>query len=46
MSGNLSDPDLDGLKAEGLSGVVSKPCTRKTLLSALRDALEVAQNGL
>jgi CheY-like chemotaxis protein len=46
MSGNLSDPDLDGLKAEGLSGVVSKPCTRKTLLSALRDALEATQNGL
>jgi PAS domain S-box-containing protein len=40
MSGNLSDPDLDGLNAQGLSGIVSKPCTRKTLLSALRDALE------
>jgi two-component system cell cycle sensor histidine kinase/response regulator CckA len=46
MSGNLSDPDLDGLKAQGLSGIVSKPCTRKILLSALRDALEATQNGL
>ncbi|HIG72777.1 MAG TPA: PAS domain-containing sensor histidine kinase [Myxococcales bacterium] len=46
MSGNLSDPDLDGLKAQGLSGIVSKPCTRKILLSALRDALEATRNGL
>ncbi|MDG2307190.1 MAG: response regulator [Candidatus Binatia bacterium] len=38
MSGNLSDPDLDELKAQGLSGIVTKPCTRKTLLSALREA--------
>ncbi|MEE3331991.1 MAG: ATP-binding protein [Myxococcota bacterium] len=42
MSGNLSDPDLDELKAQGLNGVVSKPCTRKNLLSALREALETA----
>jgi len=40
MSGNLSDPDLDELQAQGLKGVVSKPCTRKNLLSALREALE------
>jgi PAS domain S-box-containing protein len=46
MSGNLSDPDLDGLKAQGLTGIVSKPCTRKTLLNALRDALEDTQIGL
>lgn len=43
MSGNLSDPDLDELEANGLSGVVSKPCTRKNLLHALRGALDASQ---
>jgi CheY-like chemotaxis protein len=45
MSGNLSDPDLDELKAQGLRGIVSKPCTRKNLLSALREALEAPPNA-
>ena len=44
MSGNLSEADVAGLKAEGLRAVVGKPYTRAVLLGVVREVLdEVAE---
>ncbi|MFP8872970.1 MAG: ATP-binding protein, partial [Myxococcota bacterium] len=40
MSGNLSDPDLEALEAQGLKAVLAKPCARVDLLGMLRRVLD------
>ena len=45
ITGNLADADLDDSKAQGLKEVLSKPCTRRDLLSALRRLIDARPPG-
>jgi len=40
MSGNISLPDIDRLIAQGLRAILRKPCSRRELLSKVRDVLD------